>query len=253
MTNPLLTPFSLPPFSAIEPEHVVPAVTKALEDCRAAVESAVAHGAPYSWENLCQPLAEVDDVLGRIFSPVSHLNSVKNSPELREAYEQTLPLLSEYSTTVGQHEGLYKAYRDLRDGDNYATLNTAQKKAVDNALRDFELSGIGLPPEAQKRYGEIAARLSELGNQYSNNVLDATMGSNKLVTDVADLAGMPESALAAAQAQAQAKEQEGYLLTLDIPSYLPVMTYCDNRRCAKRCIAPIPPRLRSGPERREMG
>ncbi|HBQ6956832.1 TPA: oligopeptidase A, partial [Klebsiella pneumoniae] len=229
MTNPLLTPFSLPPFSAIKPEHVVPAVTKALEDCRAAVESAVAHGAPYSWENLCQPLAEVDDVLGRIFSPVSHLNSVKNSPELREAYEQTLPLLSEYSTWVGQHEGLYKAYRDLRDGDNYATLNTAQKKAVDNALRDFELSGIGLPPEAQKRYGEIAARLSELGNQYSNNVLDATMGWNKLVTDVADLAGMPESALAAAQAQAQAKEQEGYLLTLDIPSYLPVMTYCDNQ------------------------
>ncbi len=129
MTNPLLTPFSLPPFSAIKPEHVVPAVTKALEDCRAAVESAVAHGAPYSWENLCQPLAEVDDVLGRIFSPVSHLNSVKNSPELREAYEQTLPLLSEYSTWVGQHEGLYKAYRDLRDGDNYATLNTAQKKS----------------------------------------------------------------------------------------------------------------------------
>lgn len=130
MTNPLLTPFSLPPFSAIKPEHVVPAVTKALEDCRAAVESAVAHGAPYSWENLCQPLAEVDDVLGRIFSPVSHLNSVKNSPELREAYEQTLPLLSEYSTWVGQHEGLYKAYRDLRDGDNYATLNTAQKKRL---------------------------------------------------------------------------------------------------------------------------
>ena len=117
MTNPLLTPFSLPPFSAIKPEHVVPAVTKALEDCRAAVESAVAHGAPYSWENLCQPLAEVDDVLGRIFSPISHLNSVKNSPELREAYEQTLPLLSEYSTWVGQHEGLYQAYRDLRDGD----------------------------------------------------------------------------------------------------------------------------------------
>lgn len=86
-------------------------------------------------------------MLGRIFSPVSHLNSVKNSPELREAYEQTLPLLSEYSTWVGQHEGLYKAYRDLRDGDHYAELNTAQKKSVDNALRDFELSGIGLPKE----------------------------------------------------------------------------------------------------------
>ncbi len=89
MTNPLLTPFSLPPFSKILPEHVVPAVTQSLDNCRAAVESVVAQGAPYTWENLCQPLAEVDDVLGRIFSPVSHLNSVKNSPELREAYEQT--------------------------------------------------------------------------------------------------------------------------------------------------------------------
>ncbi|HGU2300576.1 TPA: oligopeptidase A, partial [Escherichia coli] len=106
---------------------------------------------------------------------------------------------------------------------------TAQKKAVDNALRDFELSGIGLPKEKQQRYGEIATRLSELGNQYSNNVLDATMGWTKLVTDEAELAGMPESALAAAKAQAEAKELEGYLLTLDIPSYLPVMTYCDNQ------------------------
>ncbi len=229
MTNPLLTPFELPPFSKILPEHVVPAVTKALNDCRENVERVVAQGAPYTWENLCQPLAEVDDVLGRIFSPVSHLNSVKNSPELREAYEQTLPLLSEYSTWVGQHEGLYKAYRDLRDGDHYATLNTAQKKAVDNALRDFELSGIVLPIEKQQRYGEIATRLSEMGNQYSNNVLDATMGWTKLVTDEAELAGMPESALAAAKAQAEAKELEGYLLTLDIPSYLPVMTYCDNQ------------------------
>ena len=155
MTNPLLTPFELPPFSKILPEHVVPAVTKALNDCRENVERVVAQGAPYTWENLCQPLAEVDDVLGRIFSPVSHLNSVKNSPELREAYEQTLPLLSEYSTWVGQHEGLYKAYRDLRDGDHYATLNTAQKKAVDNALRDFELSGIGLPKEKQQRTAKL--------------------------------------------------------------------------------------------------
>lgn len=229
MTNPLLTPFELPPFSSLKPEHVVPAVTKALEDCRAQVEAVVSRGAPYSWESLCQPLAETDDRLGRIFSPVSHLNSVKNSPELREAYEQTLPLLSEYSTWVGQHEGLYQAYRDLRDGENYAKLDTAQKKAVDNALRDFELSGIGLPKEKQKRYGEIAARLSELGSLYSNNVLDATQGWTKLITDESELSGMPESALAAAKAMAEAKEQEGFLLTLDIPSYLPVMTYCDNQ------------------------
>ncbi|WP_312242932.1 oligopeptidase A [Pantoea sp.] len=229
MTNPLLTPFTLPPFSAIKPEHVVPAVTEALNDCRATVEKVVAQGAPYTWDNLCQPLAEVDDRLGRLFSPVSHLNSVKNSPELRQAYEQTLPLLSEYSTWVGQHEGLYQAYLALKEGEHYAGLDLAQKKAVDNALRDFKLSGIGLPQEKQKRYGEIAARLSELGSTYSNNVLDATMGWSKLIADESELAGMPESALAAAKAQAEAKEQQGWLLTLDIPSYLPVMTYCDNQ------------------------
>lgn len=229
MTNPLLSAFTLPPFSAIKPEHVVPAVTEALAACRAEVERVVAQGAPYRWDNLCQPLAEVDDHLGRIFSPVSHLNSVQNSPELRAAYEQTLPLLSEYSTWVGQHKGLYDAWRDLRDGAHYDALDTAQKKAVDNALRDFELSGISLPAAEQKRYGEIAARLSELGSTFSNNVLDATMGWSKLITDETQLSGMPESALAAARAQAEAKEQQGWLLTLDIPSYLPVMTYCDNR------------------------
>lgn len=227
MTNPLLTSFTLPPFSAIQPEHVVPAVTKALEDCRVAVEKAVAQDAPYTWDNLVQPLSEVDDRLGRLFSPVSHLNSVKNSPELRQAYEQTLPLLSEYSTWVGQHEGLYQAYRNLKE-NSYEALSAPQKKAVDNALRDFELSGIGLSKEKQKRYGEIASRLSELGSTYSNNVLDATMGWSKLITDESDLSGMPESALAAAKAQAEAKGQDGWLLTLDIPSYLPVMTYCDN-------------------------
>ncbi|TKI07190.1 oligopeptidase A [Martelella alba] len=228
MTNPLLSSFVLPPFSAIKPEHVVAAVKAALDDCRRAVSRVVALDEPYSWDTLCQPLAEADDHLARIWSPVGHLNAVKNSPELREAYEQCLPLLSEYSTWAGQHKGLYEAYRSLRDGDGYAELSVARKKAVDNALRDFELSGIGLPPEKQRRYGEIAARLSELGSAYSNNVLDATMGWTRLITDESLLAGMPESALSAARARAEAKGQDGWLLTLDVPSYLPVMTYCDN-------------------------
>jgi len=229
MSNPLLTSFTLPPFSLIKPEHVVPAVTQALQDCRATVEKVVAQGGPYTWNTLCEPLAETDDRLGRLFSPVSHLNSVKNSPELREAYEQVLPLLSEYGTWVGQHEGLYQAYVSLKQGDSYASMNIAQKKAVDNALRDFELSGIGLPKDKQQRYGEIAARLSEIGAAYSNNVLDATMGWSKLNTDESELAGMPQSALDAAKEQAEAKDQQGWLLTLDIPSYLPVMTYCENQ------------------------
>lgn len=229
MTNPLLTPFSLPPFSAIRPEDIVPAVQSALADCRAAVERVVAQPGPFTWDNLCQPLAESDDRLSRIWSPIGHLNSVKNSPELRAAYEQALPLLSEYGTWVGQHEGLYQAYRSLKEGAAFETLSVPQRKAVDNALRDFELSGIGLSADKQHRYGEIVARLSELGSTYSNNVLDATMGWSKLITDEAELSGLPESALAQAQAMAQAKEQDGWLLTLDMPSYLPVLTYADNR------------------------
>jgi len=229
MTNPLLTPFSLPPFSAIRPEDIVPAVQSALADCRAAVERVVAQPGPFTWDNLCQPLAESDDRLSRIWSPVGHLNSVKNSPELRAAYEQALPLLSEYGTWVGQHEGLYQAYRSLKEGAAFETLSAPQRKSVENALRDFELSGIGLSAEKQQRYGEIVARLSELGSTYSNNVLDATMGWSKLITDEAELSGLPASALAQAQAMAQAKEQDGWLLTLDMPSYLPVLTYADNR------------------------
>ncbi|MGQ8776730.1 oligopeptidase A [Serratia sp. NA_112.1] len=229
MTNPLLTPFSLPPFSAIRPEDIVPAVQSALADCRAAVERVIAQPGPFTWDNLCQPLAESDDRLSRIWSPVGHLNSVKNSPELRAAYEQALPLLSEYGTWVGQHEGLYQAYRSLKEGAGFEKLTAPQRKSVENALRDFELSGIGLSPEKQRRYGEIVARLSELGSTYSNNVLDATMGWSKLITDQAELNGLPESALAQAQAMAQAKEQDGWLLTLDMPSYLPVLTYGDNR------------------------
>ncbi|PTA74474.1 oligopeptidase A [Serratia sp. Nf2] len=229
MTNPLLTPFSLPPFSAIRPEDIVPAVQSALADCRAAVERVVAQPGPFTWDNLCQPLAESDDRLSRIWSPIGHLNSVKNSPELRAAYEQALPLLSEYGTWVGQHEGLYQAYRSLKEGAAFEALSVPQRKAVDNALRDFELSGIGLSADKQQRYGEIVARLSELGSTYSNNVLDATMGWSKLITDEAELSGLPESALAQAQAMAQAKEQDGWLLTLDMPSYLPVLTYAYNR------------------------
>lgn len=229
MTNPLLTFQDLPPFSAIKPADVVPAVKAALADCRAEVEKVVAQTGPFTWNNLCQPLAEVDDRLGKIWSPVSHLNSVKNSTELREAYEQSLPLLSEYGTWVGQHKGLYDAYRNLKNGEAFHSLTKAQKKAVDNALRDFELSGIGLDAEKQKRYGEIVSRLSELGSTYSNNVLDATMGWSKLITDREQLAGLPESVLDAAHEMAKAKEQDGWLLTLDMPSYLPVMTYADNR------------------------
>ncbi|MBY7959084.1 oligopeptidase A [Vibrio fluvialis] len=229
MSNPLLTFTDLPPFSAIKPEHVKPAVEKAIEDCRARIDAVLVGNAEPSWESVIAPIEEVDDRLSRIWSPVSHMNSVMNSDELRDAYESCLPILSEYSTWVGQHKGLFEAYKAIKASKAFATLNRAQQKTITDGLRDFELSGIGLPAAEQKRYGEISKRMSELGSKFSNNVLDATMGWTKHVTDVNELSGMPESALAAAQAAAEAKGLEGYLLTLDIPSYLPVMTYCDNQ------------------------
>lgn len=229
MTNPLLSNSSLPLFSQIKPEHVLPAIKETLNNCRKTIESVLEQNSEYTWDNLVQPIDEMDEKFSRAWSPVSHLNSVKNSPELREAYEACLPLLSQYSTWVGQHKSLYNAYKQLKDSNHFENLSKAQKKVINNALRDFELSGIGLADDKQKRYGEIVAKLSELSSQYSNNVLDATMGWSKLITNIEDLSGMPESALAAAKEQAKAKEQDGWLLTLDIPSYLPVMTYCDNR------------------------
>ena len=228
MTNPLLIQSALPLFSQIKPEHVVPAVKQAIEHCREVIEQVV-NQEHYTWDNLIQPIDEADDKFSRVWSPVSHLNSVKNSPELREAYEACLPLLSEYSTWVGQHKGLYNAYKSLKASEQFNQLTKAQKKTITNALRDFELSGIGLPEAQQKRYGEIVAKLSELSSNYSNNVLDATMGWTKLITNIEELAGLPESALAAAKAQATAKGLEGWLVTLDMPSYIPVMMYCENR------------------------
>ncbi|MEZ8167702.1 oligopeptidase A [Vibrio tasmaniensis 1F-187] len=233
MSNPLLTFTDLPPFSQIKPEHVKPAVEQVIEECRNKIEQVLEGNTSPSWDNLVAPIDEVDDRLGRIWSPVSHMNSVMNSDELRDAYESCLPVLSEYGTWVGQHKGLFEAYKAIKASEAFSALNQAQQKTITDALRDFELSGIGLPADEQHRYGEISKRQSELGSQFSNNVLDATMGWSKQITDVAELAGMPESALAAAQAAAQAKEQEGYLLTLDIPSYLPVMTYCDNQDLRK--------------------
>lgn len=233
MSNPLLNFTDLPPFSQIKPEHVKPAVEKAIADCRAKIEQVLAGNTEPTWDNLVAPIEEVDDHLSRIWSPVSHMNSVMNSDELRDAYESCLPLLSEYGTWVGQHKGLFEAYKAMKASEDFASLTQAQKKTITDSLRDFELSGIGLPADEQHRYGEISKRMSELGSKFSNNVLDATMGWTKHIEDEEQLAGMPESALAAAKAAAEAKELDGYLLTLDIPSYLPVMTYCDNQELRK--------------------
>ena len=130
---------------------------------------------------------------------------------------------------VGQHAGLFAAYQQLSASDEFSQLNTAQQKVITNALRDFKLSGIALNSQDQKRYGEISARLSELSSTFGNNILDATHAFNVNITDEKELSGLPASAKEAAKALAEAQEKSGWLFTLDIPSYLPVMTYCDNQ------------------------
>lgn len=227
MTNPLLDAKGLPQFSLIRPEHIKPAVEKAIKDYRQCIETVVAQE-HYTWDNFIMPQTEVGDRLSRIWSPVSHLNSVMNSEALREAYESCLPLLSELSTEIGQHKGLYQGYLALKESQEFATYSPAQQKTIDDALRDFQLSGVALPTEKQQRYGEISQRLSELASKFSNQILDATHAWFKHVSDKTELAGLPASAIAAAAQAAKSKGLDGYVLTLDIPSYLPVMTYADS-------------------------
>lgn len=154
--NILLSFPDLPPFSHITPEQVKPAVEQAIAQARAAVEAAVALP-DVSWHTLIEQLDQDSERLGKLWSPVSHMNSVMNTPELREAYESCLPLLSEYSTWVGQHEGLYQKYQQLAQSGHYAGLTAAQQKVIQNALRDFKLSGIGLSAEKNNATAKFKA------------------------------------------------------------------------------------------------
>lgn len=234
MTNPLLAANALPPFSAIKPEHIQPAVEQAIDHCRAEIARVLERG-DFSWQGLVAPLEEADDRLSKLWSPVSHMNSVLSTEAWRAAHDACLPLLSEYGTFVGQHQGLYQAYKTLKNSDEFQGLSKAQQQVIDHALRDFELSGIGLDDDKKARYGEIVKRLSELSSSFSNQVLDATHAWQKLITDESELKGLPESALAAARAMAEEKGEQGYLFTLDFPSYLPVMMYSENRELRQEC------------------
>ncbi|MDO6475884.1 oligopeptidase A [Alteromonas sp. 1_MG-2023] len=228
MTTPAIEQVDgLPLFSGIVPQDIKPAIEKAIEHCKATIDEVVESN-DLSYANVVAKIEEADDRLGKMWSPVSHMNSVVSSDELREAHDACLPLLSEYGTWVGQHEGLFNAYKSLKESDEFTGLDEQRKKLIDNTIRDFTLSGVALPPEEKKRFAAIQARLSELSSTFSNNVMDATMGWSKHVTDKSELAGLPESALAAAEQAAHQKDLQGWLFTLDIPSYLPVMMYADN-------------------------
>ena len=230
MTNPLLETHELPPFSAILPEHVKPAIEAIIEENEASIEALLSSETQFNWSNLQEPLDKLDDRLSQAWSPVGHMNAVVNNDELRDAYNSCLPLLAEYSTRIGQNKTLYNAYQSIADSETFAGLDNAQKKVVTDTLRDFKLAGVALDDDKKERYGEIKKQLSELTSKFSDNVLDATMAWSKLINDESELAGLPESALAGARQLAEAKGEDGWLLNLDFPSFFPVMTYCDNRQ-----------------------
>lgn len=221
----------LPSFEQIKPEHILPAVEQRIAEAKQVIEE-VLQRADYSWQGLVEPLTDADERLEWVWAPVSHLNSVVSTDELREAHDACLPMLSEYATFVGQHQGLCQAYQVLKDSEEFATLSQAQQKLIDDTLREFHLSGVDLPAEKKQRYADISTELSELSSQFSNNLLDATHAWTCHITDERRLEGLPESAKEAA-AEA-AGEQGGWLFTLDIPSYLPVMLYARDRELRRQ-------------------
>ncbi len=227
--NPLLDLTGLPPFSKLQPEHIEPALDALLIECRATVARVLAEHSTYTWANLIQPIEDIEDRLSRTWSPVGHMNSVVNSEALRAAYNACLPKLSAYGTEMGQNEALYQAYRQIADGPEYAQLDTAQRKIVDNALRDFKLSGIALPPAQRERYKVVMQELSSLHAKFEENLLDATNAWKLQITDSARLSGMPDSAIALAKQTAERENMDGWVFNLEYPSYYPVLTYADDR------------------------
>lgn len=225
--NPLLDTSVLPAFSQIEISKVESALDSVLQDTREIVNKLCDQ--PATWESLIKPLEQTDEHLSRVWSPISHLSSVMDGEEIRAAYNACLPKLSEYSTEMGQNQKLFAAFKALRESNEFEALDTAQKRLVTNALRDFELSGIALSGDKKKRYAEIQQRKSTLSQKFSENLQDSTNAWSKLITDESELAGCPPTAMGMFAQAAEADDKKGWLLNLQMPSYIAVLTYADNR------------------------
>ncbi len=217
----------LPLFSKIDLPNIKSQLDELLQQQRQQIAILLQQNS-FTWQNLIEPLEQLHNTLQQFWSPISHLKSVMNNPELRQVYNDCLPALSEFSTEMGQNIALYQAYQQLKDKE-YSTLDTAQRKVVDNALRDFTLSGVNLPANDKQRYQQLQQELSRLTTTFEDHLLDATDAWSYPVSDIAQLAGLPEHAIQTARAKAEEKQLPGYLLNLEFPCYLAVMTYADNR------------------------
>jgi len=229
MTNPLLQKNTLPAFSAIKAEHVEEALNQVLDQAKKTVDDLLANNDSPTWQSLVLPMEALDASIDKVWSPVSHLNSVMNSDELRLAYNACLPKLSQFGTELGQNEDLYNAYKRIAESSEFADLDIAQQKVINNALRDFRLSGVELSQQDRDTFKQISQKLTELTAKFEENLMDATHAWKKHITDETLLAGLPDSTKDMAAQFAKRDELEGWVFTLDFPSYMPVMSYADDR------------------------
>lgn len=229
MLNPLLDFFDLPRFDVVQPQHVTPAIDALLEQNRAVVAQLEASPQPVTWENFVEPLENATEKLGRAWGIVGHLNAVVDTPALRAAFNENQPKLTEFWTALGQNLTLFKKYKALKSGEEYAALSTARKKIIENALRDFRLGGAELPDDKKTRFAEIQEQQAKISTRFSENVLDATNDYALIVESPDDLSGLPDDAKQAARAAAEKDGKTGFKFTLHFPSYFPVLQYADNR------------------------
>ena len=232
--NPLLDFSGLPRFAEIKPEHVAPAVEQLLAENRALVARLLADTAAPTWDSFMQPLDDANERMSRAWGQVGHLNAVMNSFELREVYNANLPKITQYYAELGQNLELFNKVKTIRNGAEFATLNTARQKIIENELRDFRLGGAELPEDKKARFLAIQEELSTLCSRFSDNVLDATNAYSWLVEDEAELSGIPADERQVAAEAAQEAGKTGWLFTLKAPSYGPLMQYADNRALRER-------------------
>ena len=227
--NPLTDWDALPPFEHIRAEHIEPAVDAVLAENRSQLRKLDALADP-SWENFIEPLETLDDRVHRAWSPAVHLNAVMNSPAIRAAYNACLPKLSDYDTEIRQNAALHERFAALKSGPAWQAYSAAQHKLIEDALREFRLAGVDLPVDKKNRFRAIMQALSGLEAKFDENLLDATQGWHQQVTDLAQLAGIPETGLQQARQEAVNRGLDGYVFTLDYPSYSAVLNHADNRR-----------------------
>lgn len=222
--NPLTVPMTqLIDYAAVAPAHIEPAITALIEVARRAVLHASDSALPATWDAIIEPLQDASETLWRAWSVAGHLNAVVNTPELRTAYNDCLPLITEFSTWVGLHEGLFNQYQRLKASNEYSQLTPVRQRIIDLALRDFRLSGVELQGEERERYAAISDEEAQLTQKFSENVLDSVDQWSLLITDRQRLDGIPDDVLQAARAAAAEDGQEGWKLVLKMPCYLPVM------------------------------